>query len=124
MRFVLTATLLSVLLTHSQLPASTPSTPLQALSPGEMIPLASELPTERGVYHLVQGDPSHEVALSGLTALLEYYDDNLEDLKVEYQRREALTAARKRYDAANSEELEPFLIQFWIPESTDKETEE
>jgi len=53
---------------------------------------------------------------AGLETLLKHYDANLPELKVAHQRREALAAAQKRYNAKHPEEPEDFIMQFWVPE--------
>jgi hypothetical protein len=83
----------------------------------ETVPHASNFSAARSEYTVMQGDPEHQAAFAGIEALLEHYDANLPELKIEHQRRQALTAARKRYDAKHPKETpEPFIMQFWIPE--------
>lgn len=83
----------------------------------EHIPPLTDFSTDQSEYVLLEGDPDDSAALAGIEALLAYHDAHLPELKIEYQRREALNAARKRYDEQNPKEPEPFIIQFWIPET-------
>lgn len=79
------------------------------------LPSLPDFSNENSQYVLVEGDPAKAEATAGLEALLEYYDANLAELKVQHQRSEALSAARKRYKEANPEEKEDYLLQFWVP---------
>ena len=83
----------------------------------ETVPDASNFSVKRSEYTVLQGDSENEAAFAGIEALLAHYDANLPNLKIQHQRREALTAAKKRYDAANPKEPEPFIMQFWVPKS-------
>jgi hypothetical protein len=87
--------------------------------PSEVIPPSTTFSPDRSEYILAQGDPANAEATAGLEVLLAHYDAHLPELKIQLQRREALTAAKKRYDAANPKEPEPFIMQFWIPEKDD-----
>lgn len=89
--------------------------------PRETIPLPSAFASDSSEYILTKGDTNNEAALRGLTALLAHYDENLTDLKVAYQRRNALNAAQKRYENANPKEPEPFIIQFRVPDQNKRE---
>lgn len=82
----------------------------------EVVPSSATFSRERSEYLLLQGDPDNAEALAGLETLLKHYDANLPELKVAHQRREALAAAQKRYNAKHPEEPEDFIMQFWVPE--------
>ena len=88
--------------------------------PNEALPDLDLFAANRSEYLLIQGDVSNELAVAGVEALLSYYDEHLPLLKVQLQRREALAAAKARYDANNPKEQEPFIMQFWIPENADE----
>lgn len=92
--------------------------------PEETTPRASTFSAEHSEYILAQGDANNEAALNGIAALLAHYNSNLPQLKIDLQRREALSAAQKRYDAANPKEPEPFIMQFWVPEPKTEEASE
>lgn len=76
----------------------------------------SELPMDS--YLVAEGDPEQTAAFAGIETVIDFYSANAERLHVQAQRRDALTAARERYDAANpkSDVPEDFVFQFWIPE--------
>lgn len=78
------------------------------------LPELPAFPKGPSSYFLLQG--SDESAI-GLNVLLDYYDANLESLKIETQHRLALAEAKKRYREKNPEVPEDFIIQFWVPES-------
>ena len=82
----------------------------------ESIPPISAFSPDRSEYILSKGSPVNLEAISGLNALLAYYYANLPALEVEFQRREALVAAQKRYDSKHPKVPEPFIMQFYIPE--------
>lgn len=85
----------------------------------ETVPLASSFSSKRSEYAVIQGDPENEAAFAGIEALLAHYDANLPELKIQQQRRKALAAAKKRYDAKNPAQApEPFIMQFWVPEKS------
>jgi hypothetical protein len=90
----------------------------------ELLPDLSVFDTSYSGYVLSKGNPSSVDALAGLEALLEHYDANLDLLKVEHQRREALSAANKRYKEQNPEEPEDFVLQFWVPNQAKEGTNE
>lgn len=89
--------------------------------PQESIPALSAFVNDRSEYILQQGNPENIAATAGLEALLAYYDANLDTLKVDHQRNEALKNARQRYDERNPEEPEDFIMQFWVPEKASTE---
>ncbi|MFD2257699.1 hypothetical protein ACFSSA_13530 [Luteolibacter algae] len=67
-------------------------------------------------YAVVSDDPSiveRDEVFGQISALHAYYQANEKRLKTEYQRREALNAARKRYEAANPEKPKDTIINFW-----------
>ena len=76
----------------------------------------SELPI--GSYLVAEGDPENSAAFAGIETVIDFYTANAESLQVQAQRRTALSAARKRYEAAHpkSDVPEDFVFQFWIPE--------
>ena len=82
----------------------------------ESIPGVSSFSSEHSEYVLAQGNPDNADALAGIEALLHHYDANLPELKIALQRREALAAAKKHYDAQHPEQPEDFVVQFWVPE--------
>jgi len=86
----------------------------------ETVPDASAFFSERSEYAFVSGDAENDAVFAGIEALLEHYDANLPVLKIEHQRREALSAAKKRYDTAHPKAPEPFIMQFWTPVSTNR----
>ena len=79
------------------------------------LPKLSAFEPDQIGFILTKGDPSKAEATAGLEALLAHYDTHLPALKVEHQRRLALTEAKKRYDAAHPKEPEPFVMQVWVP---------
>ena len=89
--------------------------------PTESIPLLSDFPEDDAAYLLIQGDPAISEALDAIDALLAYYEANRNELAILEQRRDALSAAQKRYDAANPKEPIPFIMQFWTPETGSNE---
>lgn len=90
----------------------------------EVVPDISTFSSERSEYVIVQGDPDNASTLAGIEALLEHYDTNLPTLKIAHQRRKALTAAKNRYDAKHPAQPEEFIVQFWVPEPTDRKAAE
>ncbi|WPJ97009.1 hypothetical protein SH580_04720 [Coraliomargarita algicola] len=85
------------------------------------VPDLSNFSNQRSEYLVIQGAPEHEAAFAGIEALLAHYDTNLAELKIKQQRREALTAAKQRYDAKHPQtEPEPFIMEFWVPEKSAK----
>lgn len=75
----------------------------------ETIPPASAFSPARSEYIIAVRDPRDPEAFAGITALLAHCDANLPQLKIEHPRREALSAARKRYDTKHPKEPEPFI---------------
>jgi hypothetical protein len=70
----------------------------------------------RAEYFVLTDDPAiieRDDIFGPIDALHAYYEQNEARLKVEYQRREALTAARERYEAANPETPKDTVINFW-----------
>lgn len=88
----------------------------------ETVPSVAAFSEDRSEHLLLKGDPDNPDATAGLEALLAHYDANLKTLKIEFQRNQALAAAQKRYDAANPKEPEPFILQFWVPETSEGKT--
>lgn len=82
----------------------------------EPLPALPSFSPDRSEYVLIEGDSTNATATVGLEALLAHYDTNLDELKIAYQRSQALTAAQKRYKEANPEPKEDFIFQFWVPE--------
>jgi hypothetical protein len=56
------------------------------------------------------GSKNETKALAGFEALLAHYDDNLPELQIAYQRNQALTEAKVRYDSALSGKMFPRAI--------------
>lgn len=57
--------------------------------------------------------PAPDEALEGIELLLDHYAANSERLKIDYQRREALRAARQRYETAHPKEPQDVVIRYW-----------
>lgn len=67
-------------------------------------------------YAVVSDDSSildRDEVFEPISALHAYYEANEKRLKTEFQRRQALSAARKRYEAANPEQPKDTIINFW-----------
>jgi hypothetical protein len=79
----------------------------------EVLPSASVFSDESSEYAVIRGDLEHSKAFDGIEALLDHYDANLPELKIEYQQRRALSAAQKRYDAKHPNEPETLILNFW-----------
>ncbi|MEM1223604.1 MAG: hypothetical protein AAGH40_12680 [Verrucomicrobiota bacterium] len=90
----------------------------------ESLPDLSVFDSVDSSYILIEGSPSNLDALIGLEALLEHYEANLESLKLDHQRREALFAAHKRYKEQHPEEPEDFVLQFWVPNQDEEGVDE
>jgi len=92
--------------------------------PNEVVPDISAFSATQSEYVLVQGDPNNADALASIEALLAHYDANLPELKIGTQRRKALSAAQERYNTKHPKQPEEFLVQFWVPEPTERKAAE
>ena len=90
----------------------------------EVVPDISAFSEAQSEYVLVQGDHRNADALASIEALLAHYDANLPELKIATQRRKALSAAQERYNAKHPKQPEEFLVQFWVPEPTERKADE
>ena len=86
----------------------------------EPLPTLPAFRTEQSEYVLLKGDLNNQAALAGIEALLTHFDLNEATLRTQYQRREALTAVQERYRAKHPKQQDGCILQFWVPESTDR----
>jgi hypothetical protein len=75
--------------------------------------------TEGRAEYFVFADASAQIdedAFEGIDLLHSYFDANKSELKIRYQRKEAIDAAKVRYEAANPEKPKNATVHFWKSE--------
>lgn len=94
---------------------------LQGVGPPSFDDEVPALPpfTEGKAEYFVFADSAADIddnAYEGIDLLHSYYEANEAELKIRYQRQEAINAAKERYKAANPEKPKNTVIHFWKSE--------
>ncbi|MEM0966558.1 MAG: hypothetical protein AAGJ81_10460 [Verrucomicrobiota bacterium] len=67
-------------------------------------------------YFVISDQPDiieNDAVFAAIDSIHAFYDQNKRELKIQYQRTEAINAAKKRYEAANPEQPKDTVIHFW-----------